>query len=425
MKFFIKTFGCALNRSDSELMREILISRGFEEIDNLENADVIIVNTCTVRKDSDQKAIEYIEKVKQLNKNSKIVVAGCIPGSQPYLIKSRFPDAVLISPYETNRIVDAIFYETDFLGYEEFKRYNVPIVKTGNIAIVPLNDGCLSNCNFCITKVARRRLLSRMPKVILKAIKDLVENGVYEIQLSSQDASVYGIDFKGRPLLPDLVETINQEIKGEYMLRIAMMNPDGVKKDLENFVKIFEYEHVFKFLHLPIQSGDDEVLKIMGRDYSIEDALYVVNEFRSRIKDLRIATDIIVGHPGESEEAFENTLKVVVSGLFDRVHIAQYTPRPFTLSARMPQISDSVKKKRSSLLKEELEKVLNKKMEKYVGKIIEGVVVEKDEKRESYIARTKNYISIVLKGGKKVSLGMKVNIEITDYTPYDLRGIAL
>jgi MiaB/RimO family radical SAM methylthiotransferase len=423
MKVFIATMGCSLNKGDSIAIKAKLEENGHIVVEDPVLADALVINTCAVRSDSEQKAFKLISKLRSVNKGAKLIIAGCLSEVNPYSILKQFPRAVLISPYRINEINEAL--ESDggiFLGFSEGKRSKLPEVLDGPVGIVPINDGCLGDCSFCVTKWARRALLSRPPSAILSAVRNLVNKGAKEIQLASQDAAAYGVDLIGRKVLPDLVKRIDSEIDGRYMLRIAMMNPDTVADILDGVIKTFKLKHVYKFAHIPIQSGSDKVLRIMNRKYGVKDFIKIVEALKSEVPDIRIATDVMVGHPGEDDEDFEGTLRLIKMGLFDRVHIAQYTPRPFTRSARMPQLSDNVKKERSKMILQAQAEIGIEKMKRFVGKSLRGVVVETNIEKRSFTVRTDNYISIVVGNGGKIRLGNEVSVRITGATFFDLRG---
>ena len=204
-----------------------------------------------------------------------------------------------------------------------------------------------------------------------------------------------------------------------------MMTPGWFFKIMDRMLEHYKDKRVYKFFHLPLESGDNRVLRIMKRNYTVEEYIDMVREIRRKLEDPYIATDIIVGHPGEDEEAFENTLRVVEELEFDRIHVAQYTPRPFTLSARMKQVPDPVKKERSKKLMQLYERIGLKRNMRYLNKVVSAVVVEKAVKRgiTTFIARMNNYNSIVIVGGRKPKLGERVQVRVVDCTFYDLRGI--
>jgi len=426
-RVYIETYGCALNKSDSSLMAELLARAGHELAKSAEEADVVVVNTCTVRKDSEDRILKRLAELSKVD-GKKLVVAGCMASAQPYTVRAAAPKATLVGVYGIHRIVEAVESSEPraFLEYSDAKRELLPCyeLEDGVVAAVPLADGCLNKCSFCITVHARPVLLSRSPKKIVELVRKLVERGFYEIQLTGQDVAVYGYDIVGRQLLPDLLEELLTSVEGNYALRIGMMTPGWFAKIMDRMLELYKDERVYKFFHLPLESGDNRVLRLMKRNYTAEDFEEIVKEVRSKVSDAYIATDVIVGHPGEDEGAFENTVELLKRLEPDRVHVAQYTPRPFTLAARMKQVPDPVKKERSRRLAALCEEIGLRRHARYVGKAIEAVVVEKVRRgaQETYVARTKNYISVVLTGGEPVELGRRVRVHVAEATFFDLRG---
>ncbi|HIP65888.1 MAG TPA: tRNA (N(6)-L-threonylcarbamoyladenosine(37)-C(2))-methylthiotransferase [Pyrodictium sp.] len=420
---YIETYGCSLNHADTALAKTVLAKRGYTFTDNPEDADVIIVNTCTVRMDSEERMKKVIRRLREiaLKNNARLIVAGCMAAAQPFTVKRVAPEAVLVSPSNMHLIWRAVEEGVDLLREpEEAKTRVMPEPKyamRGKIAEVPLVDGCLGNCSFCITRVARRHVYSRPPKLVLEYVRKLVSHGVVEIRLTGQDTAVYGIDIAGKRLLPDLVRDI-VELDGDFMVRIGMMSPDQLQPILDEIVDVLKHPKVYKFLHIPVQSGDDRVLKIMGRRYTVDDVREIVKYVRSRIPGITIATDIIVGHPGEDEEAFENTLKLLEELRFERVHLAQYTPRPRTIAAAMPQVPDPVKKERSKKAMAVIERIGFEEHSRLVGSRARVLVVGPAE-RGGLEGRLYNYVQVILH--EKVEPGWH-EVEIVEATWYDVRG---
>ncbi|MEM1619291.1 MAG: tRNA (N(6)-L-threonylcarbamoyladenosine(37)-C(2))-methylthiotransferase [Fervidicoccaceae archaeon] len=420
---YVETYGCPLNKSDSQIMIELAVSAGYELKSSPEEADFLLLNTCAVRRDSEERAMKRIAELRRLGK--KLVVAGCLASARPFTLLSLAPEMTLLSTGSVHRIVEALESPpgTAILEHSSIKRdllpsYAICPSRDELIAVVPLCEGCLCSCSFCITTVARPNLLSRRPERVVERIAELVERGFYEIQLTGQDLAVYGYDLAGKPLLPSLIEEILCKVGGDYKLRVGMMTPGWFLKIMDELLELYSDPRIYLFFHLPLESGDDRVLRVMKRNYSVDEYVEMVREIRRKFEDAYIATDIIVGHPGEDEEAFENTMRVVRELEFDRVHVAQYTPRPLTLSARLKGVPDHVKKERSRRLSKLCEEVGYKRHARYIGRLVEGVVVERGR---GLVARARNYASIVLPSGS-ASLGEKVKVLIERVTFFDLRG---
>ncbi len=424
LKAYLETYGCALSQAESLMMASLLEARGVEMVSSPEEADVLIINTCIVRAETEDRMRRRITWLHRYAKaqGKRLIVAGCMARAEPYVVSRLAPSASLVSPQNIHRIVDAVLggKRSIYLLGEKPRDMLLP-AKRGLIGIVPIADGCLGDCSFCIVKWARRRLTSHPPRLVVDTVRRLVEKGAREIQVTAPDTAVYGYDL-GAPLLPDLLKRIS-EIPGDFMVRIGMMTPNYAARIIDGLVEALRQPRIYRFLHLPLQSGDDHVLKLMRRDYSVDEYRKLVKELRSKVPGLSIATDIIIGHPGETEEAFENTLSVVRELRFERVHIAQYSIRPHTEAASMPQVPEHVKKERSIRLVELVEEIGLEIHRAYVGTVRQGLVTEKG-RNNTLVARLHNYTPVIIPGAKGL-LGSWRQLRITGATFYDLRGYAL
>mgnify|MGYP001626330619 FL=1 len=424
MKIYIETYGCALNKADTALMKSILVSSGHEIVSSLEDAEAVIINTCTVRLDTEQRILKRLHQLKRLLRESngtklKLIVAGCMVAAQPYTVSKVVPEASLISPQNITRIREVVESpgKSIMVSGERDTTLLCPLVE-GFTATIPIAEGCLGNCSFCITKIARRRLRSYKPNLIVEAVKESVNRGAIEIDLTAQDTAAYGVDL-GDVRLPNLLEDILGKVRGNYMLRIGMANPDNLLPMLDEFLEVMKHPNIFKYVHIPLQSGSDKVLKLMRRKYTYDDYRLLVSEIRKKIPEVQLATDIIVGHPGENKEDFQLTVKALEELVPDKVHVAQYTIRPRTEAASMKQLSDSIKKYRSTELSKVIEKIGSVLNSAYVGTRA-WVIVSRKSFRGSPIGRTINYKPVVISGLGKI--GISGYVEITQYTFYDLRG---
>jgi len=256
---------------------------------------------------------------------------------------------------------------------------------------------------------------------IVEAVKEAVAKGAVEVELTAQDTAAYGLDLGGKVRLPDLVEKV-AEIEGNFMVRVGMMTPEQAMSIVDGLVEALNMEKVYKFVHLPVQSGSDKVLKLMNRKYTIDEYKRLVKELRSKVPGLSVATDIIVGHPGEDEEDFQQTLDLMKELRFERIHLAMYSIRPNTVSAGLPQVPDSVKKERMKTAMGLYESIAYDIHSEYVGKTVEVLTTELGRKG-SVIGRLRNYIPVVVKN--ESSLGNWVKVVIEEASFYDLRGYKL
>ncbi len=418
---YFETYGCALNRADTALMKSLVAERGYRVVERLEEADVVVVNTCTVRLDTEQRVLKRLSEVRRtLGGSKRVVVAGCMAAAQPYTVKRLLPEAALVSPQNITRLVEAIESGRDLLLGERDTSYLKPCVE-GAVAAIPIAEGCAGDCSFCITKLARRRLRSYSPRAVVGAVEEAVKRGAVEIELTAQDSCSYGLDL-GSVRLPDLVREVLDRVPGDYMVRIGMTNPDTLAGVLDGLVDVLRDPRVYKYLHVPLQSADDGVLKVMKRRYTYDEYRGLVRELRRKVAGISIATDVIVGHPGEDEEAFRRTVEAVVELQFDKVHVAQYTVRPRTESAGMPQVPEGVKKLRSTHLSRVVEEVGASVNREYLGSLAQVVVTQRSF-RGSVVGRTANYKPVVLLGEDSGGLlGTRQTVLVTAATFYDLRG---
>ncbi|HDJ94742.1 MAG TPA: tRNA (N(6)-L-threonylcarbamoyladenosine(37)-C(2))-methylthiotransferase [Acidilobales archaeon] len=420
MKVYLENYGCPLNKADGHYMLNLLLSRGHTLVENPEKADVIIINTCTVRKDTENRMVKRIVRLRKtaLKNNAKLIVAGCMPKAQPYLVMRYAPEASMLSPQNYDKILCVVEKPGKVVLLKGERRTDiVPMFFENAVAAIPIAEGCVGNCSYCIVKLARGKLRSYPPKLIIEKVREAVEKGAVEIDLTAQDTAAYGLDLGIR--LTDLLREV-VKVNGNFMVRVGMMNPNLAYEILDDLIEIYKHPKIFKFLHIPLQSGDNRVLKIMNRGYTIEEFKEIVYEFRRKIPEINVTTDIIVGHPGEDEEAFQNTLNIVKELEFDRIHIAAYSLRPHTASASMKQIPSYIVKERLKKIVKLMEKIAFRKLRAYVGKTVNVLVTEKGRNR-TVIARTVNYHPVVI-FDPSIKLGSLVKVRIIDNTFYDLRG---
>ncbi|WP_286189046.1 tRNA (N(6)-L-threonylcarbamoyladenosine(37)-C(2))-methylthiotransferase [Sulfolobus sp. S-194] len=395
-------------------MMTLLKDRGHDIVGSYNQADVIVLNTCAVRLETEERMKQRIKELKKIGK--KLIIAGCLVSSQPALVMSLAPESSIVGAQSIDKIVEAVESNKREIFLEESKELITPRIFEGKISIIPIADGCAGDCNFCITKLARKKLRSYPPRNIVNAVKEAIQKGAVEIELTAQDTAAYGLDINY-----NLVELLKEilEIEGNYMIRIGMMTPELAIKQIDKILEIMKDKRVYKFLHLPVQSGDNKVLKLMNRKYTVDEYRELVKEIRNKIPLVNITTDIIIGHPGEDEEAFLNTINLIKEIKFERIHLAMYSIRPNTRSASMPQVPDPIKKERMKIANEVYEEVAYSVHSEYLGSNALVLTTELGRKG-SIIGRTINYIPVVVKDYDK--LGDWINVKITEASFFDLRG---
>lgn len=409
LKVAIETYGCTMNQADSDIMRG-LISKYFE-LSSVEDADVVVINSCGVVDYTERKIIRRIRELKSSGK--KVVLAGCLPRINYKALE--LSDSA-ISPENVSFIVDAIFSAMN--GKKIFvERRNVDKselsclkkrLKDSTIAIVSISEGCLGSCSFCATKIARGGLRSFSMDGIVREVEQVVKDGFKEIQLTSQDTGAYGMD-RGKAELPELLNRISK-IEGDFRVRVGMMNPRHAVKILDDLINAFSSEKIYKFLHIPVQSGDNKVLEDMKRGHTVEDYIEVVEEFKRSFDDTLISTDIIVGFPTESEESFWKSYELLKETKPDIVNITRFSPREGTLAAKYRDIPGWIKKERSRKLTELTRKIGLENNRKLLGKRLK-VLVTKNGKDKTMLARAQSYRAVVTEG----DIGEFLDVEVVDY----------
>ncbi|MEM0350376.1 MAG: tRNA (N(6)-L-threonylcarbamoyladenosine(37)-C(2))-methylthiotransferase [Archaeoglobaceae archaeon] len=406
MRVAIETYGCTMNQSDSDVIRA-LVAENFV-LSDVKDADVVVINSCGVIDFTERKIIKRIRELKSLGK--KVVLAGCLTRISKEALN--LADSA-ISPDNLDKIVDAIKGACD--GGARFLQWRRDLDKTSLpklrlrenvIAIVSIAEGCVGNCSFCATKFARGKLRSFSLQGIVEEVRNAVKQGFKEIQLTSQDTGCYGLD-KGELMLPELLEKIC-EIEGDFRVRVGMMNPHHAKKMLEDLLNAYENEKIYKFLHLPVQSGDNAVLEHMRRDHSVEDFLEVVEAFRRRF-DITLSTDIIVGYPTESDESFWKSYELIEKVKPDIVNITRFSKREGTPAAKLKQIPGWIVKERSRKLTELCVKIGLENNKKYVGKEFRVLVTSHGKKW--MLSRNNSYRAVITFG----RLGEFKNVKIGDF----------
>jgi MiaB-like tRNA modifying enzyme len=417
-KFYLETFGCKFNKADSELIRKILIENGFKEASEKE-ADFVVLNTCGVVEKTGRKIIKRAIKLKKRGK--KIIFAGCLPLISPKVCQ-KFADGligptnILELPKIAKRVLKgkkAKSLKQKPIDKAKLRCFAIP--KETVVAIVPISEGCLSFCSYCATRLAKGKLRSFDKEEILENIKLALKSGAKEIQLTSQDLAIYGLD-KGKFLLPELLKEISK-IEGDFRVRLGMMNPKFAKKIFGKILKILENEKFYKFLHLPLESGSNNVLKAMNRSYKVEEFLEMALKFKRKFKNSLLATDVIVGFPMETEKDFEETVSVIKKIKPEILHIFRYSKREGTVAAKLKDFPDRIKKERSRILTKIWQEISKEKSKKYLEKKFKALITEK--RGNTFLARLPSYKAVILKEG---NLGEFVKVKIVGAKPNYLIG---
>ena len=418
---YFETAGCPANFADSELMAGLLKQAKFEIVNNIDEAYIVILNTCTIKSPTETSFFKRLKEVEELEQRKLIIVAGCVPQINSKQLK-KYP---LIGPNQIHNVVEVVEEALNdnvikLLAREEKPPLNIPRIRNSPlISIIPISRGCQGNCTFCITKAARGHLASYPIDQIVQETKSALKDGAKEIWLTSHDNGCYGIDLNTNlaQLLQELVK-----IPPEFKLRIDDINPEHLLKYLDQFLVVFASEKIYKYLSLPVQSGNNEILKSMNRNYTAEQFTQLTKKIKDRFPQTTISTDLIVGYPGETDEQHWETLNLIREVSPDVINISKFWPRPSTAAVLLKTLSEEVIQDRFSSLASICQNITILQNEKWVG--WEGYVVinEKSPEEKQWIGRNFAYKPILVEGNFKLGDIVKVKIKINKHLPLELRG---
>jgi MiaB-like tRNA modifying enzyme len=406
MKYYVESYGCTMNYGEGRKLSRDMASLGYTEAADADEADIVILNTCTVVETTEKKMLSRISELKRMRK--EVIVTGCMAKAQPKRIEIRLPESIVLPPSDYHEFAREVAARYGVAGPP------VPIVQ-GTDAILPVAQGCLGNCTYCITKMARGRLKSYPADGLEEEFNSFVDGGAKEILITAQDTACYGFDIGTD--LPTLLGSMLRK-EGEYRVRIGMMNPNHLKRIVDGLIGLMDDDRMYRFLHIPVQSGSDDVLRRMRRGYKASDFMELVDTLRSNVPDISIATDIITGFPGETDEDHELTKQLIRDLHADTLNITRFSSRPGTEAAGMEQLHGRILKERSTELtdlKNEVEYEVNSRL---VGKRFRALATEVG--KEGTIVRTDNYRPVVIRD--EVPLGTFVEVEVTDCRPTYLFG---
>ena len=415
VNIYIESYGCSASQNEAEIMAGLLQQAGFEIIRNEEYAGLIIVVTCYVKTPTEQRILYRLNEIKKKYPDKRLIVAGCMPEGLYYKLLEIVPDASMVSTHHVTKIVQAVKKtlkgkRVEYLGKSEEVKLCLPkIRKNSLIGIVPISEGCNSYCNYCCVRFAKGKLFSYPKEKILEEVSNSVKNGCKEVWITSQDNASYGLDENGAKL-PELVNEITK-IPGNFWVRIGMMNPKNVLTILPQLIPAYKNSKIYKFLHLPVQSGDNEVLKNMNREYKVEDFEKIVKNFRENFR-IQLWTDIIVGFPGETEEQFKNTIDLIKRIRPDWVNISKFGARPNTPASKMKQLDTKILNKRSLILSELVRKVSLEENEKWVGWKGRILISKRGNKPEQWFGRNFAYKPVLLSNKDKI-LGKVIEAKVS------------
>ena len=425
--FFIETYGCTFNQGDSEKIETVLIQNDFKKVD-FDSAQIIIVNTCAVKHTTETKLIARIKFLCRMHPDKIILITGCLPQIDNQ-IKSSLEvilenHGFIVHPL---RILSIVEYISKYLNHETIEEEQIAYERDKScviqntepnqiIGIVQISEGCNYNCSYCCTKTARGELMSFDFDKIIRQIHHFVENGIKEICLTGQDLGIYNFNNKK---LNDLLEEISR-MPGEFTVRLGMLNPNYLLTNLERFLQIFENTRFFRFLHVPIQSANDRILKLMHRPYKIQKVKDVIERIRQLYSQFSFSTDIITGFPTETDQEHKETIQFIEWWKPDILNISKYSNRPNTEAKTLPQLKSQIIKKRSLEFTQLFESYNQEKNKNWINWSGTVLINEFDNSKEfPFMGRNLYYKPIMLKEGQ---IGELCEVKIIDSLHYSLIG---
>ena len=421
MKVFIESYGCTFNQADGQIIAGNLHANDIDIVDNIDEADIVIVNTCYVKLPTEDKMTFRIQKLQKEFPDKKIIVGGCMVEIDPEKLDKIGPNISWIGPHQLNKSASVVnaTYCGDVIRETGFsKESKVCVPKVGDdslIHILQICEGCLGACTFCCTRFARGPLNSYPISDIVFEAQRAIENGACEIQLTAQDTAAFGRDSGEK--LSDLIREV-ANLKGDFRVRVGMMHPKNILNDVDEIIDAMKHPKVYDFIHLPVQSGSDKVLSEMRRGHTVEQYKNIVSKFKEEIPNVTLATDIIVGYPTESDEDFDETVKLLEEIKPSLIHLSKYQHRKGAISSSLPEIPREIMKERSKFLSQIKEKKTERENEELVDSIQKVLVIEKGSKG-GYIAKTNSYIPVIV---DNVELGTFVDVKITEATSTYLKS---
>lgn len=425
---YLKTYGCGHNVSDGEVMAGLLAEQGYNVTDDLEdpNIDAFLLNSCSVKNPSESAFRDLAKKCQ--SRERPVIVAGCVPQADNK--GDQWNDFSVIGVQAIERVVEVVEQALDGNKIHLLTRskkskpsLDLPKIRRNKfIEIIPINLGCLGDCTYCKTKMARGTLVSYAVEEIVARVKQCVEEGVREVRLTSEDAGAYGLDIGTN--IVELLEAVLAVLPDGVMLKLGMSNPPYMLNRLEGIARCLNHPRMYKFLHLPVQSGSDHVLAAMKREYTVEEFSRVCDTLLRLVPGLQIATDVICGFPGETEEDFEETMNLVRKYRFPILNLSQFYPRPGTVAARMQRVPTQIVKERSRRLSELFNDGISDPYASLLGSQQRVWITETAHDGHNLCGHTQNYTQVIVPP-KGASMGTDVQVQIVETGRFFVRGEVL
>ena len=415
---YIDTYGCTANQNNSEIMAGLLTQSGHQITNNQDIADIIIINTCVVKGKTENKIKRKIQDIAEIYPDKLTIITGCMPETDSKAIRKLNNNTIVLGTHQLKSIVKLInenhtkrFEEKtqkSYLSKHNEEKILLPkIPKNKLISITQISEGCLRNCTYCKTKLAKGKLFSYDMNKIIKSIESDLRNTAKEVFITSQDNASYGLD-KGKNLLPELLNNI-LNLKHNFKLRLGMVDPGFFYPILDEMIEIYKNPKMYKFLHIPIQSASDNVLTSMKRPHKIEKAFEIINRFRKEFPDITISTDIIAGYPTETNEDFKKNLDFIEKFKPDVFNLSKFSKHKGTFAENLKELPiNKINFRTSELMRAHRQTAFENK-KKFLNKTINVFVDNK--KQGFYEARDNNYNIVLIPSANNI-LGKNIKVKI-------------
>ena len=431
-KYYIKTYGCQMNEHDSENISAILNDMNFTKTESLEDADLIILNTCAIRENAHNKVFGLLGRIKHLRQTKNIMVGfgGCMAQEEVIVEeitnKYKWIDFVFGThnivnlPNVIEKAYDNKKQEVEVFSCEGDVIENIPVKRDSKYkAWVNIMYGCDKFCTYCIVPYTRGKQRSRLPEYIINEVKDLIKEGYQEVTLLGQNVNAYGKDLGINYTMANLLEDVAKT--GINRIRFVTSHPWDFNDDMIDIIS--KYDNIMPYIHLPIQSGSSKILKLMGRRYTKEEYLNLFKKLKEKIPNVSITTDIIVGFPGETEEDFQDTLDVVDACKYDSAFTFIFSPRVGTPASKMEDnVSLEEKESRLQRLNQLINKYSKENNDKYLNKVVPVLLEDYSSKKKDCLKGYTDTMKLVNVKADDIYLGKIVNVKITSVKTWSMDG---
>eukprot|EP01069_Polyplicarium_translucidae_P001911 Polyplicarium_translucidae@DN1851_c0_g1_i1.p1 len=429
-RVMFRSFGCSHNSADGQTMMGLLRDAGYVFVDSIEECDIGIINSCTVKNPSEDACVNLVRRLHGLGKRA--VVTGCVPQAD----RDMGPDvegASLLGVTQIARIVEVVEETAQGRCVKLLRRAQLPsldlpkIRRNDLIEIIPISSGCLGSCTYCKTKAARGKLQSYRPELISHAMHTAVASGAHQIWLTAEDTGAYGLDIGTDiacllPTLTDGLDMLSRMLNVHVMMRMGMTNPPFILKHVDEVSRFLRHRHVFEFIHIPVQSGSDRTLRDMRREYTVDEFVSLVETLRLLVPGVSIATDIICGFPTETAADHQATLDLLKALKFTAVNISQFYPRPKTPAAAMKRVPTQVVKSRTREVTRLFESY--RSFDDIVGQRVAVWFSEHSNRSNHTVGHTKQYVKVLV-DRNELLLGTRHLVDVVDAKKWHVVGVVV